>query len=513
MTSPTVEGSKEIDADVLRIAERRSVVQPDPLVLAGPTEAGAGFFLWPVAGYADGIPPWGTSLTLRDASLRAFSTSESFTASALAAVCARNAAMGYLIEAEDETVADAASYILNTANQGKGWEDFITKLSMDLYTQDKGAFIELVRLVDNPAAPVVQINTLDAGSCFHTGNWEYPVVYRDRWGKFHKLRWYQVITVAEMPVNIERLPGYQISALTRLLQAAQIFRNIQKYYGEKTGGRNPNAIHVISNVGGDKIKQALSSAQLLADQKLMDKYLEPVLMETIDPTSKPEHVLIEMAMLPDGFDREKEMKLFITILAMAFLTDYGEFAPLPGNNLGTAAESKTMDDKSQRKGQGLFRKIIAQALNFGGIMPEGATFKWDENDVQEAAIRSEIEKRDAEAAAVRIQAGITDELVERQFLVESGRMTEEQMGELESRDAERKAEEERIRQEDAQQQIALRMAAPAPPPGAGGGFGGAKAFTEDRDEFDEEVTGDVLDALAVVRANVQRHIAERWTAA
>src|SRR3990170_4702742 len=85
--------------------------------------------------------------------------------------------------------------------------------------------------------PAIGIAHLDAGHCMRTSDPEYPVIYTDRNGALHKLGWWQIIPLVEMPSTIEELNGIGYCALTRILRAAQILRNISVYEDEKIGGR------------------------------------------------------------------------------------------------------------------------------------------------------------------------------------------------------------------------------------------------------------------------------------
>ena len=80
-------------------------------------------------------------------------------------------------------------------------------------------------------------------------------------------------------------------------------------------------------------------------------------------------------------EEEWRRKWDIAVLALAFLVDYQEFAPLPGGNLGTSAQSQVLHMKSRGKGPGLFMKLFAHFMNFGGVLPRSVTFEWDEQDV------------------------------------------------------------------------------------------------------------------------------------
>lgn len=146
-------------------AARRSVVAPrtpEEGQFAPGYELG-NLMLW-VGGQADEIETWGRNVKRRDRQLREFVPTENVFASALGTIVARNAAFDFSVEGPPRT-ASRVHDILENANNGKGWVDFVSKVSYDLYTQDSGAFFEIVRDGDSEAAPLVGINHLDAARC------------------------------------------------------------------------------------------------------------------------------------------------------------------------------------------------------------------------------------------------------------------------------------------------------------------------------------------------------------
>jgi len=111
----------------------------------------------------------------------------------------RYAAFGWTVEGGPRT-AGYVRQVLHSVERGQGWIPFIQKVLTDLFTQDNGAFIEVVRSIpDDPLSPVVSLNHLDAARCTRTGMSDTPVYYRDLYGSLHAMRYYEVITLEEMP--------------------------------------------------------------------------------------------------------------------------------------------------------------------------------------------------------------------------------------------------------------------------------------------------------------------------
>lgn len=396
----------------------QSVIDRPPATTTPTTPLDAQLLLLHWGNMAEEIAPWGVTTKLRDMQLRRFMTSESMFLSALGIVSSRNTAFSWTIEGAPRTAARCQE-MLEYVDAGEGWQSLMTKVSIDLYTQDHGAFIEIVRQGDGPEAPVVTLNSLDAAACFHTGNPVEPVLYKDRFSRWHLLKWWQVATISEMPTPIEMLYGMQYCALSRLLLAAQIVKNIEIYEREKTGGRWNRAIHLVSGITTPQIMDAIQQYQAAADNSGLTRYINPIIAGTIDPKADVKVATLELAGYPDNFDREVMWKHYISQIAMAFLSDYQEFAPLPGGGLGTSAQSEILHMKTRGKGPGLFMKLISTAMNFK-IMPSACKFEFDEQDLEAEETEAKIKKLRADERAVRIASAEISPVEARQLAVDAG---------------------------------------------------------------------------------------------
>lgn len=384
------------------------------------------YVLW-VAQMADGIVDWGLAPKARDRQLRDFFPKENYLMSGLASVAARNAAFSWTIEGPPRTVA-AAQKMLLQSNRGKGWESLITQVSMDLYSQDQGAFVELIRDGGEGAteqSPVINVAHLDSARMFPTGNADEPFWYLDRVGRFHPLQWFQVVNLLEMPSAIEVAHSgiffnLQYSAVTRLLRAAQILRNVAIYNEEKTGGRFERAIHLVKGVTAKQISDAVAMHRSNADQAGLRRFIQTPIVGSVDPKADVGASTLELASLPTGWDEDKVMKWYLTALAMAFLTDYQEFAPLPGGNLGTSSQSQILHLKSRGKGPALFQKLITHLMNFQGVLPSNITFRWDEQDIEADKAQADLSLVRAQERAARIQSGEIDTQAARQIALDEG---------------------------------------------------------------------------------------------
>lgn len=479
----------------------RSVEVPEPeAAISGVGGSSYGGLLWYAGGYADAIPPWGTAPSLRDAQLRRFfAGGEPFSTAAFAAVTSKYSALKWKLEGDERTTR-AYDEILRNANWGRGWTDFVSKLVWDLLTQDKGAFIEIVREQDSPLSPCIGIKTLDSAYCWHTGNPEIPVIYLDRRsGKYHRLKWYQVWSLLELPIHHEQFSGLQMSAGTRVLKASQIFKNVLTYIDEKTGGRHTKAIHIVSGPSKKDMEQAMQAQQAASDARLLERYMQPVIVAMMDPSATPQIATLELSALPEGWDMDQQMTMYLTVLALALSTDYGELAPLPGSGLGTATQSEVMDRKSKEKGVGLFQTLMTELINTM-VLPANVKFSYDEDTSDGAAKEAQVKSLRAATRAAQIESGEIDVAAAREMAIEEGDISEEVAAGIEARAGEAAAADALV----AEQQAELAAATPPEPPLPDIGMA---AVDPARLKAEEAAAGDIAKAMAKIYVNVQKKLA------
>jgi len=371
------------------------------------------------ASVADQFIPWGRDVFGRDKQLREFWMNETMLAGAMYSIAAAHAAFSWELQGPDKLV-EIARNMMHSACLGAGWEEFVVKITLDLMGQDNGAFLELIRQERRPDSPVIGINHLDANMCRRTGNPEFPVIYTDMNGRPHKLAWYDVITLEEMPSPIQTMYSVQYCAVTRVLRMAQIMRDLAVYKAEKISGRFERSIHIVSGPAKSQIEDAIARGQERADSEHLTRFIMPMILASLDPEKPVSHVEIPLASLPDGFEFDEELKWYIAGLALGFGRDYQDFAPLPGGNLGTSQQAEILHLKSRGKGPALFMALLANAFNFHGVLPRSVTLAWKEQDLSAESDRSKMSRLRAEERKTRVESGEISAEVARNIAVDIG---------------------------------------------------------------------------------------------
>lgn len=424
--------------------------------------------IFQLAQYADEAPVWWSSR--RDVYLRKFFPTEPYLCGAIYSVISRNASFRFEFTGPERAV-QLAWKLVRTANIMKGWQNFALKVSLDLLTQDNCAFIEAIRparvrtkegetravrtqdgwkavgrrgklhsldgmeyeLKDSEFDLPIGIAHLDAGRCTRTGDAEYPVVYEDTGGTLHKLRWYQVATLEDMPSADETKHDVGYCATSRALRLAQVLRDTQIHKHEKVSGRFSKRIY-LTNVGAAEITDAIAESEEIANAKGLIRYMSPIIAQTLEPGSAPVVATMDMASLPDNFDEEATMRWYIAGLAMDFGVDYGFLAPLPGGKLGTSEQAEVQERQSRGKASRLWMKQIENIFNFHGLLSRNVLMEFKEIDAQEEIERDTAAQRRAKTRQMRIDSGEISPEVARQIAVDQGDLDKRYLGMMKEQD-------------------------------------------------------------------------------
>ena len=336
----------------------------------------------------DTIPEWGTPP--RDAWLRDFwkAPGNDILQGAVSSMQKKMKALPWAITGGKRLVTRYQSLLAN-AEQGKGWGIFLSKVVEDYLTQDRGAFIEIIHATSNPSSPIVGLAHLDAGRCWPTGMIDKPVIYEDSKNKKHLLKETQVIHFADMPSPEEERHDRGMCAVSRVLKAAMIIRAFAQYKDEKLSSRPLPGFVVASNVTQGQIRTALKSAdeeEIRKHGRMM--YRNIPIIAALSAEHEISIEMVEFRSVPDGFDGEAEITLFVYMLALSFGVDAREFWPATLTG-ATKADALIQAQKARGKGPGDIITQMERALNWK-VLPANCEFEFDFQDDEEDRLQTEI---------------------------------------------------------------------------------------------------------------------------
>lgn len=310
----------------------------------------------------------------------------------------------------------AQDILLNFGGKRNGWVTSLSKGLRDFLNTDNGQFIEIVRTGKSPGHRIVGLMPLDSCRCTRTGDPQYPVIYRDRLGKYHALKDYQVMMMSDMPDPGDTYFGVGLSATARAYTEIWKLMMITWYINEKVSGMQPLEIHIVNGLIGTQLEDAVESAKQKQVGKGVVSYMGAVIVSN-PSTVPPEIVSIPLAELPDRFNRKEEFDIALLTYANCLGLDPQDLQPLSSQALGSGSQSQILEEKSKGKGVAAWRQDFTHQLNMY-VLDDITEFIFIEKDYKDQKAQTDIAYQQAQVAEKRIGSGITTADMELQIMVE-----------------------------------------------------------------------------------------------
>jgi len=341
------------------------------------------------------VPPWWSEK--RDHALRAFvyRPNNDILIGAVSSMIKKFKSMNWVIEGPLRVV-NRYQKVLTTAEFWQGWSFWLGKILFDYYTQDKGAFSEIIG-AGNPngpiVGPVIGLAHLDAQHCQLTGDVEYPVIFNNpKDDRSHKLHTTRVAHFVDMPSPAENMNNTGFCGVSRVIGSSEILLKINKYKNEKLDDLPEAGLLLFNNVLPEKWNDAKAHYARETRRLGQDHWRNIMTMFGLDPAQPATADLISFANLPEAFNELESTNTYATILALSFGVDVREFWPMSNGQLGTATESLVMHQKARGKGVGEVIGMIERVLNWK-VLPDSATFSFDFTDDEEDLLSAEIDEK------------------------------------------------------------------------------------------------------------------------
>lgn len=369
------------------------------------------------------VPPPYWSIQ-RDAILRATVHHEAMWAASVGIAISKLASLSFnIISKKPRLAKEAQDILLNADGERVGWVGFVAKVVRDYLTTDNGTFIEVVRATKSAGSKVMGLRHLDSMRITRTGDPEIPALYRDRWGRIHEMKDYQIIMFSDMPDPSETYYGVGMCAASRAYGAIYKLSSIEWYLREKVSGLHPLAIHIVNGVLDQQLRGAVEAAKQEQISRGLVAYMGAVIVG-IPAEQQPMVATIPLAELPDRFQRKEEFDLSMLTYADAIGLDIQELQPLSSGNLGTSTQSQILNDKARGKGLTQFRQDFTHAMNHY-VLADGVEFEWQEKDYRDLTQKEDVSTKRVANAAARITAQITTPAQELQILVDEDELPKE----------------------------------------------------------------------------------------
>lgn len=319
----------------------------------------------------------------------------------------------------------------------KGFQNELSKFINDYLTTDNGGFMMLLGpgKPDGPiVGQVVALIHLDSCRCFRTGNVEYPVRYEHVDGKSYKIHYTRIIFMSSMPSADSSLCDVGLCAVSRSIDAAQELLDMAVYSQEKLGSRPPRQILYAKK--GATLQQLVSATQH-AENKMdaqgLTRFARTLLLAPQVVSGELELDLIDLAKVPDNFNRMDVTMLDMAVLAAAFGLDMRDLAFSFGLAGQTKADAEVQHLKTKGKGAAQFMRDFAIQYE-EKVLPESLQAEFDYVDDTQDAQAATMDKTRAEARTIDLTSGATTITIARQKMVDDGELSPEQFEQLELED-------------------------------------------------------------------------------
>jgi len=381
------------------------------------------------------MPPWWSKK--RDVELRKFWKKSDHLSGTIWAVQSKMTAIPFKILPRDLSVQEhfpIAEYYTNLITDGsqfgEGWIDLYSKWLEDFFTQDNGAFIEIIgrgkKDGELEGVPITMAS-LDSARCRRTGNPKFPVVYESHGGKLYKFHHTRIAFASQMPSSAERMFGVGFCAVGRCINAAQNLIDIATFKQEKLGSR-PNRQIIITQGGLDPadLKAAISEANMEMSNQGLTRYAKTIAAGSVNVPDAGIQVY-DLANY-DGFNEEDSVVLGMATVALAFGYDAQELFPVSKN--AGKADAIIQHIKQRGKSPALVIGVMERLIN-RRFLPSYLKMVFDLQDDAEDRQAADVHSIRSTTRTRDIEILITDTRTERETMLNNGEITEAQFIQLE----------------------------------------------------------------------------------
>jgi hypothetical protein len=395
---------------------------------------------WMMANTDGMIAPWWS--TKREQDLRKFAFESDHLSGAIYTMIAKMTTIPLRIIPRDKSISSHVKIALqytdmlqNGSQFSDGWSSFYSRWIIDLLTQDNGAFAEVIGdgEKDGPiVGPPIGIAHLDSARCTRTGNAVYPVVYTDISGKFYKLHYSRVMYRSQMPSGRSEMYGVGFCAASRCIGTARTLLDILIYKQEKLGSRAQRQI--LLTRGGLDPEDVAMAAQMSEQNNSSSGFTRYSKTMVIGNRiiAQPTLDKIELNSAYEGFNEKESISLGMAVIALGLGMDARELFPAMETG-ASKADAIISHIKQRGKGPGQIISDTESSLNMK-FLPPFLTAVFDFQDDSQDRQEAEIRNIRAQGRQRDIQMGTTDIRVEREKMLSSGELTEEQFEYLELND-------------------------------------------------------------------------------
>jgi hypothetical protein len=352
----------------------------------------------------------------RDVVLRNTILYESYWASAVAIAVNKIASQSFDVKGDvPRRVSDAQQLLVQWG--GESYVMGMSKLMMDYFCCDNGAFIEIVRQSSAAGSKILGLLHLDSLRVQRTGDPDIPVLFRDLHGALHELKDYQVLEFTDMPDPGYSWLGVGHCAAERAYDQIYKLAGMTRTVNEKITGSGAHQLALISGLSPKQMGEIITTAQNEASAKGLLYYLGTIL-SAIQSDMPIDIKTLQLRGLPENFDQKETLDEVLLAYANSLGLVLTDLQPLAHQGLGTGKQAETLEEKAQGRTIATFRKVFTHKLN-EWVMPDQVTFYFKERDLRDEQGQAAVALAREQVRASMVTTGEITAQEARQLAVDS----------------------------------------------------------------------------------------------
>lgn len=287
---------------------------------------------------------------------------ESMWAAAVGIAIGKIVSQGYKVDSDITLRAKRAQDLFLHFDSGRGYVSGLQKHLLNYLLTGNGGHVEIVRATPALGSRIIGLVPLDTFRARRTGDPDFPIIYRDRLGREHVMREWDVFSISDMPDPADTMYGVGHCSAERAYKSICKLEAIEQYIADKVTGQRALAIHVIGGVKSGDLENAKKTAQADAQARGVTNYLGAIMVAMMGDTPAS-LVTIPLAELPDGFNRKEEWDISLNTYARCIGVAVQDLQPLSGQGLGTGTQSMVLDESAKGEGLAGWKKSFEYHVN------------------------------------------------------------------------------------------------------------------------------------------------------
>lgn len=320
---------------------------------------------------------------------------------------------------------------------GRGFAEEYKRFIFDWLTQDNGAFMMILghgRLTGPIIGRASGVVHLASYRCTRISDPIYPVLYLHTDGILYKIHYTRIISMVNLPQPDPELRGVGMCPVTLCLDSARELHDIAVFMQEKLGSRPARQIlYAKTGARVEEIRAAILEGDMLMRNERLTRFAKTLLLGPKNASGKLELDTIDLASVPDGFDRQSDTLLAMATIAAAFGLDLRDLAYSFGISGQTRSDAQIQHLKGLGKGVAEFADHFAKLLTIR-FLPKSLVAAFDYVDDSQDEASAKITSQRSASRTRDLMGAVLSPRVAREHMLRYGELTINQFEELELMD-------------------------------------------------------------------------------